>query len=276
MIEGPLVSVIMPAFNAEKTIESSINSVLNQNYQNFELIVINDGSSDLTMMKVLQFEDERIILIDQENSGVSNARNAGLRIMKGDYFCFLDADDMFGEFSISSRSAVLNTHSHVNFVDGHVQKMDAVMVNKLELWKPIFEGEPLTDLLSLTGRSFLGNTWMIRRNLQFEYKMKEGLSHGEDLLFYIQIAKEGGQYTFVDEIVLFYRITSLSAMSNLKGLENGYLRIIKELNVTKGITNEGLLNFRRKATSIMLKTYLRKFNLIGAIRVFINYNYKIG
>lgn len=90
-----LVSVIIPTYNNEKTIEKSIISVCRQTYKNIEIIVINDGSTDNTfnLCKNLKRLDNRIILKSVKNTGVSNARNIGLSIAKGDYILFLDGDD---------------------------------------------------------------------------------------------------------------------------------------------------------------------------------------
>ena len=95
MSDKPLVSIIMPAYNAEKTIAESIQSVIEQTYKNWELIVINDGSIDNTSSIVYSFKDCRIILVEQANGGVANARNNGLRCAKGDFVAFLDSDDLW-------------------------------------------------------------------------------------------------------------------------------------------------------------------------------------
>ena len=99
-----LVSVIMPAYNMEKYIGDSIESVLNQNYINFELIIINDGSSDGTKEIIAKYQhmDERIIYIEQENHGVSVARNVGMSCAKGKYISFLDADDLWEPIFLST------------------------------------------------------------------------------------------------------------------------------------------------------------------------------
>lgn len=95
-----LVSVIIPAYNAEKTIEKTIQSVLKQTYNPIEIIVVNDGSSDDTE-KVLQQFVSKIHYIKQSNAGVSAARNLGLSVAKGDFIQYLDADDLLGEDKIS-------------------------------------------------------------------------------------------------------------------------------------------------------------------------------
>lgn len=89
----PYFSIIIPLYNKEKFIEKTLESVLSQTYQDFEVIIINDGSTDSSVDKILTFNDPRIQLIHQENQGVSSARNLGIKKAKGKYICFLDADD---------------------------------------------------------------------------------------------------------------------------------------------------------------------------------------
>ena len=89
----PIISVIVPAYNAAKTIKSTILSILTQNYEDFELIIVNDGSTDNTLSICKSIIDNRVIVIDQENGGLSCARNTGIRASKGKYICFVDSDD---------------------------------------------------------------------------------------------------------------------------------------------------------------------------------------
>ena len=96
-MENVFVSVIMPVFNAQDTIEESINSVLSQTLKNIELICIDDGSSDLSMQIINKYatDDERVIAISQPNKGSGAARNAGIDIARGEYICFMDSDDYY-------------------------------------------------------------------------------------------------------------------------------------------------------------------------------------
>ncbi len=91
----PLVSIIMPVYNSEKTVKKSIISVLNQTYDNWELIVINDGSKDNSIEILKRFNDNRIFLVEQENQGVVKARNNGMKSAKGEFIAFLDSDDIW-------------------------------------------------------------------------------------------------------------------------------------------------------------------------------------
>ena len=94
-MKEPLVSIIVPAYNVEKYIACCLDSILQQTYNNIEIIIVNDGSTDHTLEVALQYQkrDTRITLIDQQNSGVSESRNTALKYAKGDYILFVDADD---------------------------------------------------------------------------------------------------------------------------------------------------------------------------------------
>jgi glycosyltransferase involved in cell wall biosynthesis len=91
----PLVSVVVPSYNVEKYLGECVESVLNQTYSNWEMIIVNDGSQDNTLECAQKYadEDQRITVINQKNGGVSAARNAGLFAAKGKYIVFLDGDD---------------------------------------------------------------------------------------------------------------------------------------------------------------------------------------
>ena len=90
----PLVSVLMPAYNAEKYISAAIGSVLDQSFTDFELIIVNDGSADDTEKIIRSFPDERITLVNRENGGVAAALNTGLEKARGKYIARFDADDI--------------------------------------------------------------------------------------------------------------------------------------------------------------------------------------
>ena len=96
------ISVILPVFNEEKFIERAIGSVLNQSLDDFELIIVNDGSTDSTSDIIRGFDDARIIIIDQSNQGPGASRNHALDIAKGDYVMFLDGDDFYKEDALET------------------------------------------------------------------------------------------------------------------------------------------------------------------------------
>ena len=90
-----MISVVIPLFNKQDSIGSTINSVLRQSYRDFELIVVNDGSTDRSADIVRQYDDPRIKLLEKKNSGVSSARNEGIKFAEAEYIAFLDGDDLW-------------------------------------------------------------------------------------------------------------------------------------------------------------------------------------
>ena len=92
--ETPLISVILPVYNCEKYIRDSIQSILDQVFNDFELIIINDGSTDNTFGIIKSFSDDRIILVNQVNHGLTFSLNVGLSLAKGKYIARMDADDI--------------------------------------------------------------------------------------------------------------------------------------------------------------------------------------
>lgn len=111
----PLVSIIIPAYNAELYIEKAINSILNQSYQNFEIIVTNDGSTDSTESVISQYSDSRIHTISQTNGGMSSARNAGLRAATGEFISFLDSDDYWLPEKLEKQVALIQDNPDLGF-----------------------------------------------------------------------------------------------------------------------------------------------------------------
>ena len=95
MVIGKKVSIIVPVYNVEKYLDRCIESLAEQTYKNTEIILVNDGSTDGSsdILNKWRKKDSRIIVVNKENGGLSDARNAGIRIAGGDYFCFVDSDD---------------------------------------------------------------------------------------------------------------------------------------------------------------------------------------
>jgi len=266
----PLISIITPVFNGEKFLDNAISSIKKQTYSHWELLVVNDGSDDKTEDIIKGFKDFKIRYYKQKNKGVSAARNLGLQNMNGDFFCFLDADDVLPEKSLECRLNVFKINNEISFVDGSVHIKNHNFSDTIKKWTPNFSGEPLEELLKLSGKNFLGNTWMIKRKPRVTYHFKEGLTHGEDLLFYIDLARQGGLYSYTEEPVLYYRKGHKSAMKNLKGLEQGYRDIYHEILSMDDIPYHLKQAYQKKAKSIIAKSYLGKRQPINALKAYLN------
>lgn len=108
----PIVSVIVPVYNAEPYLERCVTSVLNQSYRSLELILVDDGSSDnsLRICEEYRRQDKRVILHHQENQGVSSARNAGMLLASGEYLTFVDADDALAPNAMETAVKLFKQH----------------------------------------------------------------------------------------------------------------------------------------------------------------------
>jgi teichuronic acid biosynthesis glycosyltransferase TuaG len=262
----PLVSVIMPAYNAEKFIDASIESILRQTYRNWELIVTDDGSRDGTAAKLAGYADPRIHVLRQENKGVSAARNAALSNMRGEYFTFLDADDLLPENSLAIRMQLAASKPEADFIAGSVSffSEDGSVRN----WHPAYKGDPLQPFIRIDERAFCNPSLLIKRKPGIRYAFLEGMSHVEDLLFFATVAHQAPhQYDFVNEKVYEYRITGGTAMSNLKGLEKGYWTFYREVSRFPEARPGNLRYLKWRIIRIMILSYLAAGKLMPAFGV---------
>jgi glycosyltransferase involved in cell wall biosynthesis len=122
---SPLVSVCIPAYNSAKQIKDAVNSVTNQTYANLEIIIVDDGSTDDTLIELGKIKDNRVVIFKQENKGASSARNLAISHSRGEFIQFLDADDMLSSCKIENQvnmlagaPSKLSVCSTVHFDDG--------------------------------------------------------------------------------------------------------------------------------------------------------------
>lgn len=113
-------SVIIPLFNKEKSILSTVNSVLNQSYKDFELLIINDGSTDNSRSVINNIKDNRLRIIDKENGGVSSARNRGIKEAKNEWIAFIDGDDIWHIDHLKIMSQLIEKYHNFYFFSSSV------------------------------------------------------------------------------------------------------------------------------------------------------------
>jgi len=261
-IDTPLVSIIMPAYNAESFIAEAIQSVIEQTFYDWELLIIDDGSTDGTANIVNTFSDERVMLIQQENAGVSAARNVGLDRAKGKYITFLDADDILPHRSLEVRIEYLKSHIDIDLVDGNVVIKDSGMVEDIRKYVPYYNGLHLERLIALDSNVFFNVCYMFKRSVLGDVRFKVNMTHAEDLLFYMELSsKEQIMYGYVSDEVYWYRSGHTSAMTNLVGLEDGYFQLIREVKKLKNISTISFFMFKIKIAKIMFLSWLSQKKL---------------
>ena len=191
MVKNPAVSVIIPTYNRAHLIGRAIKSVLNQTYQDFEIIVIDDGSTDDTEEVVRSFPCKRIIYIKhKKNKGVSLARNTGIKVAKGKYIAFLDSDDEWLPEKLDKQIKVLQNESpEVGVVYSNLCYIDESGKNMNKLLNHKKEGYIYEDLL---GRNYVGapSTLLIRKECFNQVGLFDDLLNAqEDWDMWIRIAK---------------------------------------------------------------------------------------
>ncbi len=198
-----LVSIIIPVYNAEKTVAKCLNSVLNQTYSNIEIIVVNDGSIDnsQSILELIIKTDKRLIVLTQDNLGVVEARQKGLNIAKGKYVCFVDADDYIELDMISQMVSAIKDSDMVSCgVFEHA--FDGNIYQCIDDYKDIYyNGEKINNLISRMIYDFetgllhplspwIFNKLFIRSIIMQVYESTKGLVFAEDsLLLYLYILK---------------------------------------------------------------------------------------
>jgi glycosyltransferase involved in cell wall biosynthesis len=259
---SPLVSVIIPAYNAGKYIGEAIDSVLSQTYKNIEVIIINDASTDNTLdvIKNYRGKDKRIRIFDNiKNMGIGMNRARGLELAKGEYICWQDADDISLPSRISHQVGFLIDHKDVGVVGGFIQffneKGDGV-VRRYEqfdvaLRSKIFRYNPVAQPASMSRAEVYRQVGTYNS----DYVVCEDL----EMLFRI-----GTKYKFanIQEIVLRYRQTNSSlTRSNLRRMEKAAISIRKlySKNPEYNFTLIDWLYNMAQSISISLPVNLRMF-----------------
>lgn len=210
----PTVSVIIPCFNHANHLVEAIESVLNQTYRYFELIIINDGSTDHTPDVVRQFTDSRILYLEQENRGATAARNTGMRASSGEYIAFLDADDLWYPAKLEAHVKVLTHQPTIGATYNARFDINHDTRSIRNLWRP-----PLTVTLAdlVTYFPFSPSDLVLRRKWAFEVGLfdESYLFYGDDLDFFCRLALAGCQFVGIDRALNYRRRHSGRVIKNL-------------------------------------------------------------
>lgn len=209
----PIVSVIMPAYNAERTCAASIKSVLTQKFDSFELIIVDDGSSDGTfdICKKAAEKDNRIRCIRQSNKGVSSARNAALKIASGKYIAFIDADDQMDICFLHEMVNVLEQENTDIVYCGYT----SVSGNRKKVWIPSSDERSLSEMIQyLITENALNMLWnkLFRRKL-ITNDFNEKISMGEDLQFIIDYHMNVKNYTVICKSLYNYTANTTDSLT---------------------------------------------------------------
>lgn len=223
----PTISVIIPAYNAEKTIKQTIESVLNQTFNDFELIVINDGSQDSTMEILGSISDPRLKVFSYPNSGVATSRNRGISSAFGEYISFLDADDLWTPDKLEVQLKALQESTQAAVAYSWTDCIDESGQFLRRGYYINVSGNVYQKLL-LTNFLENGSNPLIRKEaLDKVGDFDESLIPAEDWDLYLRLA---ACYNFVavPSVQILYRISTNSGSTNVSRMEKACVQIIKK------------------------------------------------
>ncbi len=203
----PLVSVIMPVYNAEKFLDRAIQSILNQTYDKWELLLIDDGSTDNSLKLIKKFSDPRIrFFVNEKNSGIAQSTNRGVDESRGEYIALLDDDDEAINNRLALQVEYMEEHPDIAILGGRSIDMDEN--DKILSLKGSVRNNPkLIKAMLLFGNvDFYNGTAMIRKKfiVDNQLRYRDGCYGMQDYRFYIESSK-CGKITTLDQYLLKYR-----------------------------------------------------------------------
>jgi glycosyltransferase involved in cell wall biosynthesis len=222
----PAISIVIPAYNAEKTILDTITSAQNQTFSDFEIIIINDGSTDKTLELINTLKDIRIKVFSYDNRGLSTARNRGIGLAVGDFITFLDADDLWTADKLELQFLALQNYPKAGLAYSWTSFMDE-QGKTYYADKPKFvAGDVLKELLQ---GNFLcsGSNPLIKRSvIEAVGEFDPTLRSAEDWNYWLRIA-ERWEFALVPKAQIFYRQSAKSMSSKVEYMEKFQLEVVE-------------------------------------------------
>lgn len=283
--EKPLVSVIIPVYNTQDYLKACIESVQNQTYPNLEILLVDDGSTDRSgaLCEEYAAQDERIRVFHKENGGPSEARNMGIRQANGEYFCFLDSDDLLSERAITileSQCEKENAEIAIGQGKAFTGCLPVFAQDNTFKAETVSREEALRRMFLHQG--FGHEAWgkLYRRILWEKVHFPEGMiyeGYAEDYAVVYPIITQSSRVSIVETTLYYYRIHSGSIMhsaikeKNLGLLDVGeqvtqymrenvpevqdeacYLQLVSALKLMKGVLDGGFQNMPQTQERIMI------------------------
>ncbi|MBN3961331.1 glycosyltransferase [Nostoc sp. NMS8] len=221
----PKISVIIPAYNSEKTIKQTIQSVLNQTFTNLELIVINDGSQDSTLEIITQFQDLRIKVFSYANAGGNVSRNRGLNHAVGEFVSFLDADDLWTPDKLQSQLKALQGNVTAKVAYGWTDYIDINGKFLLSGKRINLNGNIYEELLLNNFLENGSNPLICKKSLITLGGFDESLNAAQDWDMWLRLASKF-DFICVPSVQILYRLSANSVSSNLVRQEKACLEVL--------------------------------------------------
>ncbi|BAZ13303.1 putative glycosyl transferase [Calothrix sp. NIES-4071] len=263
-----IISVIIPAYNAERTILETISSVQQQTFSDFELIVINDGSTDRTLELLNSIEDPRLKVFSYSNGGLPVARNRGISHATGEFIAFIDADDLWTPDKLELQLAALQQHPEA----GVAYSWTCNMSEEGELLypvTPVFNGNVYANLLVWNFISNGSNPLIRSQALKSTGEFDPTLKSAEDWEYWLRLAAHW-PFVVVPNIQILYRRSSNSMTSKIEIIKQASLIVLErafgnappELQYLK---KQGLANIYQYYAEVYLRDITNNNNELNKV-----------
>ena len=263
--ETPLVSVVTPAYNVAWCVGRAIDSVLAQDYPARELVVVNDGSTDETAQVLARYGDA-IRVIEQENRGMSAARNAAIRAARGDYVAFLDADDWWQPTKLSRQVALLQSRPDIGFCSTAARVEDP-QGNLLNHWGCRLHRTDILETLFAENAAIAGgcSAVMVRRRILDQTGLfDESLRGFEDPDLWMRLAAASNYACINEELAVILR-REKSVSGNLDAMRDAARRSMRKNRTLLRAEMQG--SFWRRCLASVYTDYAKRAYRAGRLRL---------
>ncbi|MCM1047694.1 MAG: glycosyltransferase family 2 protein [Clostridiales bacterium] len=260
-----LISIVVPAYNAEKTIESTILSLINQTYKEIEIIIIDDGSNDLTkaICKRLMKSDKRIKYIYKNNTGVSETRNRGIMEANGELLCFVDSDDLLPANAIYDMEKAMG--DDIDLVCGAYVETKLKLKKKHKIENSTMAVNSMLETFDKYYMNFAG-PWgkIFRNNIIKDNKLtfRKNISYGEDTIFIFNYLEKSNKIRLIDKYVYNHVINFQGLCSkfypDMDYISFEIYKAFKDLAKVYGIKDEIVYVFSKRYYFQAVNHYLLK------------------
>lgn len=272
-----MISVVIPLYNKEKQIAATLRSVFNQTFQDFEVVIVNDGSTDSSVSVVESLGDSRIRLINQKNSGVSAARNRGITEAKGEYIALLDADDEWKSDYLATQMSLAKQYPEASVFATNYEFRDASGEVTLTILRNIwFEGDSgilnnYFEVASLSHPPLWTSAIMVRKEaIEAIGGFPIGIKSGEDLLTWARLACRY-KIAYCREPFAVFNVEGYEVSEQPKRIpaKNDYVadelvRLKKEFNPAN--INHYISHWHKMRSSVYMRLGMRKQSIKEALR----------
>ncbi len=265
------VSIIVPVYNVESYLAMCLDSIINQTYTDIEIICVNDGSTDksLNILEHYKSLDDRIIILNKENGGLSSARNAGMKVANGNYIMFVDSDDWISSVAVEhlyNNAKKYNSDIVIfDFVSEDFRTKNKLVMTLLE-YKGKYDNKPfcLEDMDPFSYKYIPVNTWskfykadLIKDKVKFYEDMVY-----EDVPFWAYVYSHSKLNSYLSEPFYFYRSNRQGAITSDKG--RIVFDVIKAYERVEAILKDaGLWKTLKPVIRLLMSMdFLQKFNFI--------------